>query len=328
MSYQVEQLIQLALKEQTTKGTAESSFQATDVVEVEAGAKFTHSPHVRNIRLVSGGYGWSKSIIGPREVGISASLPFRTGGAAKSPGDIAKFLQASGFKQTIDTGNTGIYTFTPTAKPTEQKAFTAWLLSGNPDSSSCITYIAQDVMGSGKITLDFNDAVAMFSFEGKGALASIPVSGSHTAKTPNSTPTPALIDATISIFGDSGLIPINIEIDIKNTVMVTLNPTKDNGLGISLITNREIDYTMKVYKRTSIDPFTRLFTGLKGGISVEWGVDNNKFAVNTTKAEITGIGESDQDGVTCYDISGKILDDDLTVTIDTTTPTTPTGSDE
>ena len=72
MSYQVEQLIQLALKEQAIKGTAEGSFQATDVVEVEAGAKFTHSPHVRNIRLVSGGYGWSKSIIGPREVGISA----------------------------------------------------------------------------------------------------------------------------------------------------------------------------------------------------------------------------------------------------------------
>lgn len=321
MSYQVEQLIQLALKEQAAKGTAQQSFVADDIVEVEAGAKFTHSPHVRNMRLVRGDYGWSKSIIGPREVGISASLPFRTGGEAKKPGDIAKFLEACAFKMSIDAEEEGIYTFTPTAKPTEQKAFTAWLLSGNPDSSSCITYIAQDVMGSGKITLDFNDAVAMFSFEGKGALASIPASGSHTAKTPNSTPTPALIDATISIFGDSDLIPINIEIDIKNTVMVTLNPTKDNGLGISLITNREIDYTMKVYKRTSTDPFTGLFTGLVGGISVEWGVNSNKFAVNTTKAEITGIGESDQDGVTCYDISGKILNDDLTVTIDTTTPT-------
>jgi len=183
-------------------------------------------------------------------------------------------------------------------------------------------------MGSGKITLDFNDAVAMFSFEGKGALASIPASSTHTAKTPTSTPTPALIDATISIFDDTDLIPINIEIDIKNTVMVTLNPTKDNGLGISLITNREIDYTMKVYKRTSIDPFTGLFTGLVGGISVGWGVDNNKFTVNTTKAEITGIGESDQDGVTCYDISGKILDDDLTVTIDTTTPEEPEEPEE
>jgi hypothetical protein len=85
---------------------------------------------------------------------------------------------------------------------------------------------------------------------------------------------------------------------------------------------------MKVYKRTSIDPFAGLFTGLVDGISVEWGVDNNKFAVETTKAEITGIGESDQDGVTCYDISGKILDDDLTVTIDTTKPSTPTQPEE
>jgi hypothetical protein len=317
MSYQVDELIQLAFKEQTTKGTAESTFEATDVVEVESGAKIVHSPHVRNIRLVGGGYGWRKSIIGPREIGLSASLPFRTGGAAKSPGDIAKFLQASGFKQTIDAGDTGVYTFTPTAKPTEQKAFTAWMLSGNPDASSCIAQIARDVMGTCKISLDFNEAIALLSFDGKGALASIPTAGSQVTKTPSTIHTPALIGATVSIFNDTDYVPISIEFDVKATVTVTLDPTDNSGCGITVLTNREIDYTMKVYKKSSTDPHTRLYTGLVGGISVEWGVENNKFEVATTKAEVTGVDASDQDGVTCIDVSGKILDDDLTVTIDT-----------
>lgn len=317
MAYQVDELIQLAFKEQAIKGTAESSFDATDVVEVESGAKIAHSPHVRNIRLVSGGYGLRKSVIGPREIGLSASLPFRTGGEAKNPGDIAKFLQASGFKQAIDTGNTGIYTFTPTAKPTEQKAFTARMLSGNPEVTSCIAQTARDVMGTCKISLDFNEAIALLSFDGKGALASIPAAGSQVAKTPSVVHTPALIGAAVSIFDDTDYVPISIEFDVKATVTVTLDPTDDSGCGITVLTNREIDYTMKVYKKSSTDPYTKLYNGLVGGISVEWGVKNNKFTVETSKAEVTGIDASDQDGVTCIDVSGKILDDDLTVTIDT-----------
>lgn len=317
MSYQVDELIQLAFKEQAIKGTAESSFDATDVVEVESGAKIAHSPHVRNIRLVSGGYGWRKSVMGPREIGLSASLPFRTEGVAKSPGDIAKFLQASGFKQTKDAGDTGIYTFTPTAKPTEQKAFTARMLSGNPEATSCIAQTARDVMGTCKISLDFNEAIALLSFDGKGALASIPAAGSQVAKTPSVIHTPALIGATVSIFDDTDYVPISIEFDVKATVTVTLDPTDDSGCGITVLTNREIDYTMKVYKKSSTDQYTRLYTGLVGEISVEWGVKNNKFKVETSKAEVTGVDASDQDGVTCIDVSGKILDDDLTVIIDT-----------
>ena len=317
MAYQVDELIQLAFKEQEAKGTAESSFEAADVVEVESGAKIAHSPHVRNIRLVSGGYGWRKSIIGPREIGLSASLPFRTEGAAKKPGDIAKFLQASGFKQTKDAGDTGIYTFTPTAKPTEQKAFTARMLSGNPEATSCIAQTARDVMGTCKISLDFNEAIALLSFDGKGALASIPTAGSQIAKTPSAIHTPALIGATVSIFDDTDYVPISIEFDVKATVTVTLDPTDDSGCGITVLTNREIDYTMKVYKKSSTDPHTRLYDGLVGEISVEWGVENNKFTVETSKAEVTGVDASDQDGVTCIDVSGKILDDDLTVIIDT-----------
>lgn len=317
MSYQVDELIQLVFKGQAAKGTAESSFEATDVVEVESGAKIAHSPHVRNIRLVSGGYGWRKSVMGPREIGLSASLPFRTEGVAKSPGDIAKFLQASGFKQTKDAGDTGIYTFTPTAKPTEQKAFTARMLSGNPEATSCIAQTARDVMGTCKISLDFNEAIALLSFDGKGALASIPAAGSQVAKTPSVIHTPALIGATVSIFDDTDYVPISIEFDVKATVTVTLDPTDDSGCGITVLTNREIDYTMKVYKKSSTDQYTRLYTGLVGGISVEWGVVNNKFTVETSKAEVTGVDASDQDGVTCIDVSGKILDDDLTVKIDT-----------
>ncbi len=318
MSYQVDELIQLALKKQNTAGTAETSFDESDIVEIESGSKFTHSPHVRNIRLVNGGFGWKKSIVGPREVGLTASLPFRTGG--EGPGDVAVFLEASGFKMESDNG---VYTFKPTTSPYQ---FTAWMLSGNPGANSCIAHIARDVKGACKISLDFNEAIALLSFDGKGILSDIPDTDTHkTITTATTTPTPSLVGATITLFGDTDLIPVNIEFDIKATVTVTLDPKNDSGCGITLLTNREIDYTMKVYKRTSIDPYSTLYSANHGTISVEWGVVNNKFKVETKKAEITGIDTSDQDGVTCLDISGKILDDDLTVTIDTSDGSTGGG---
>jgi hypothetical protein len=324
MSYQVDELIQLALKNQSTAGTAEESFEASDIVEIESGSKFTHSPHVRNIRLVNGGFGWKKSIVGPREVGLTASLPFRTGGEIDKPGDVAVFLEASGFKKEDD--DNGVYTFKPTTSPSQ---FTAWMLSGNPGTGSCIAHKARDVKGACKISLDFNEAIALLSFDGKGILSEIPATDTHkTITTATTTPTPSLVGATITLFGDNDLIPVNIEFDIKATVTVTLDPTKDSGCGITLLTNREIDYTMKVYKRTSIDPYSTLYSANHGTISVEWGVVKNKFKVETTKAEITGIDTSDQDGVTCLDISGKILDDDLTVTIDTSDGSTGGGGGE
>lgn len=317
MSYQVDELIQLALKKQSIAGTAEESFDASNIVEIESGSKFTHSPHVRNIRLVNGGFGWKKSIVGPREVGLTASLPFRTGGEEGKPGNVAVFLEASGFKK--EDEDNGVYTFKPTTSPSQ---FTAWMLSGNPGANSCIAHIARDVKGACKISLDFNEAIALLSFDGKGILSDIPDTDSHKSiTTATTTPTPSLVGATINLFDDNELIPVNIEFDIKATVTVTLDPTNDSGCGITLLTNREIDYTMKVYKRTSINPYSTLYSANHGTISVEWGVVKNKFKVETNKAEITGIDTSDQDGVTCLDISGKILDDDLTVTIDTSDDT-------
>jgi hypothetical protein len=317
MSYQVDELIQLALKNQSIAGTAEESFDESDIVEIESGSTFTHSPHVRNIRLVNGGFGWKKSIVGPREVGLTASLPFRTGGEEDNPGDVAVFLEASGFKKEGD--DNGVYTFKPTASPSQ---FTAWMLSGNPGTGSCIAHIARDVKGACKISLDFNEAIALLSFDGKGILSDIPDTDTHkTITTATTTPTPSLVGATINLFNDTNLIPVNIEFDIKATVTVTLDPTNDSGCGITLLTNREIDYTMKVYKRTSIDPYSTLYSANHGTISVEW----DKFKVETKKAEITGIDTSDQDGVTCLDISGKILDDDLTITIDTSDGSTGGG---
>lgn len=310
MSYQVDELIQLALKKQIAAGTPETSFDVSNIVEIESGSKFTHSPHVRNIRLVNGGFGWKKSIVGPREVGLTASLPFRTGGEIDKPGDVAVFLEASGFKMEDDNG---VYTFKPTTSPSQ---FTAWMLSGNP--GTCIAHKARDVKGACKISLDFNEAIALLSFDGKGILSEFPATDTHkTITTATTTPTPSLVGATINLFDDTDLIPVNIEFDIKATVTVTLDPTNDSGCGITLLTNREIDYTMKVYKRTSIDPYSTLYSANHGTISVGW----DKFKVETNKAEITGIDTSDQDGVTCLDISGKILDDDLTVTIDTSDDT-------
>lgn len=314
MAKQIEELIQLAFKEQASFGTAESSFLASDVMEVEAGAKISIEPRVREISLVSGKFGQNQSVIGPREASISASMPFRTGGVAGSPGDVALFLQACGLKET-DSSNT--FTYIPTSKQSEFKDFTAWALSGNNDTSSAEQYVVQNIMGSGKITLDFDQNSAMFAFEGKGALNAAPSSASQVDKTASSIVVPSLVGATIGFFSDTDYIPISIEFDLGNEVSVTLNPSNTNGLGISLIAKRKIKWTAKVYRDSGIDPHGTLFAGTLGGISVAWGTGTNRHTVATTKAQITDVKDSDQNGISTYDLSGICVDNDLTITINT-----------
>lgn len=324
MSRQVEELIQVLLKNQATFGTAESSLVAADVAEVEAGAMISIDPRVKEIALVGAGFTQNKSIIGPRECGITLNYPFRTDGAETgSPGQIGAALKSCGMLETASDQDTDTtddrFVYTPTSKQSEYTDSTIWGHSGNLDSSASMIYKAQNVMFNGKIVLDFDNAYASLQLDGKGLLTSIPALGTQASVTPSTAPTPALIDATISFFSDSDYIPINIEFDFGQDIVVTLKPDASDasGLGVVLIAKRKMTWNAKFYHDSGVNPYTPLFAGTTGTISTAWGALPNLFTVSTTKAQITSLSHSDQDGITTYDASGILIDNDLTVQIDT-----------
>lgn len=315
MAKQVAELIQIAMKEQAVFGTEEGAFSASDVVEVDAGASVSFDPKVREVNLVSGSFGQTKSVIGPKEMSPSMTFQFRTGGALDAVGDIAKGLKASALKESSDAG---IYTYVPTSKQSEMVDYTLWLLSGNPDTDSAIQEKVKNVMGSSKIMLDFDNAAATLQFEGKGALAAAFATASQVSKTPSSVAIPALAGCTVNFFGDSNYVPINIEFDLGGEVSTTLKPDDTvSHLGITMLTKRKVKWTAKVYMDSAAIPYTELIAGTTGAISVAWGSGSNRFTVATTKAQITGVSKSDQNGVMAYDLSGICEDNDLTVTINT-----------
>ena len=322
MSRQVEELIQVLLKNQATFGTAESSLVAADVAEVEAGAVISIDPRVKDISLVGAGFTQNQSIIGPRECGITMNYPFRTEGSESgSAGQVGKALKSCGMLETAtdtDTDTTDDrFVYAPTSTQSEYTDSTIWGHSGNLDSSSSMIYKVQNVMFNGKIVLDFDNAYASLQLDGKGLLTSVPALGTQASVTPSAVATPALINATVDIFSDADYIPVNIEIDLGQDIVVTLDPTVEPGLGIALITKRKMTWTAKVYHDSGVNPYTPLFAGTTGTISVAWGTEPNKFTVSTTKAQIRSAPFSDQDGITTYDLTGILVDNDLSVQIDT-----------
>ena len=322
MSRQVEELIQVLLKNQATFGTVEGSLVAADVAEVEAGATISIDPRVKDVSLVGAGFTQNKSIIGPRECGITMNYPFRTEGAETgSSGQIGKALKSCGMLETAtdeDTDTTDDrFIYTPTSKQSEYTDSTIWGHSGNLDASESMIYKVQNAMFNGKIVLDFDNAYASLQLDGKGLLTSVPALGTQATVTPSTAPTPALIDATINIFGDSDYIPVSIEFDFGQDIVVTLDPTVAPGLGIALIAKRKMTWNAKFYHDSGVNPYTPLFAGTTGTISTAWGTLPNLFTVTTTKAQITNLSHSDQDGITTYDASGILVDNDFAVQIDT-----------
>lgn len=316
MAKQVVDLGMLLLKIQQTQGVMETVLATTCLSEATK-PQLTFDPSVTEVALSGSGFSQNASVIGPLEGALNGSYPVRTGGAVDSPGDWAIPLQACGFKE---TELSHVYTYTPSSVQSEWKGLTAYMYSGNKNTSGAMLRKLANILGTGKITLDFEKSIATFEFNGKGAYDG---GAAATETQPAVTKSTALVQnlkgAVMSLFSDSDYIPISIEFDIGNEVNVTTNGANSvSGKGISVFTKRAIKWTMKCYRDTNVTPETTLLAGTTGTISVQWGTAPNKITVATTKAQITKADVGDQNGVETYDLSGICVDNDLTITEDTT----------
>lgn len=321
MPDQVEVLEQVLAKVQSAFGTAESSLVAADVIEVEEGASISIDPRIKEIALIGGGFTQNQSIVGPRDVSLSMAMPMRTGNSEGDQGQLEALLRTACMKSTDtdtdadETDDRFVYALTSLAS--EWQDMTVWGHSGNLDTGDSLIYKVQNVMGNCKISLDFDSALATISYEGKGVLVDVPAFGTQASVTPSTVVSPPLASCTIDIFSDANYIPIQIEFDFGLEVNPTLKPTVASGLGVILPTKFKSKWTAKFYHDSNVNPYTPLFAGTLGNISVAWGSAPNKFTVSTTKAQITELKKSSQNGITSYDASGILVDNDLSIQIDT-----------
>lgn len=321
MAKQVLALSQVLVKEQATFGTAETTLDNTNAAEVES-PKLTIGTRVRKMALVSGGFSQQRSIIGPREASVSMVYPFRTGNAEASFGAIASAIKACGFKETLsdtdDDSSNDRAIYTPSNKQSEWKDLTVWGYSGNADTSGALLRKIANVMGNGKITLDFNSGVALFNFDGKGILIAEDAAATQASITPSAIVCPSLVGSTINFFGDTDYDLISLEFDFGQEVTVTAAPqTATTGLGQSYISKRLITWKAKVYKDTSAIPVTTFHAGTTGPISVAWGTAPNKWTVSTNKAQIDEPPQdSDENGIETFDLSGICVDNDFAIQAD------------
>lgn len=325
MPNQVTRLATVLGKIQPAFGTAEVGLVNTDVLEVEGGYTAEAAVRVAPVKLITGGWSQNKSVLGPRDANVSMQTPFRTGGAEGSFGQIDNLIRAAGFTY-VDSDTDADLTddrriYTPTAKYSEWEALTIWNHSGNLDTSGSMIDKLQNIIGSGKIMLDFENSTAVFALEGKGLLTSEPANGTAPTITPSTVRPPALKDATVSLLGESDYYLKSFEIDCGVAVVPTLKPgaADSSGLGVTLFTDWESKWTAKFYCDSAItNPHTTFLAGTTGAISIAWGTAPNKCTVGITTAEISESPKRvDDGGVQMWELSGKAIHNSITIQLDT-----------
>lgn len=323
MAKQYVALEQILLKEQSVIGTAEVGLTATEFFEVED-PNFSIDTKTTGINTVGAGFMQTQEIVGSSEVSFSGSLPFKTGAVEGAYGNIYQALKLCGWKGTItdsdaDAGMDKVV-IAPSNLQSEHKSATVWAYSGNKDTSGSIVHKFRDLKLSGKISLDFDSGVAKLSVDGKAILTSEPEVGTQASTTASVVVAPSLIGATISFFGSASYIPSSIEFDFGQQVSTDINgSTAISGLGQSHISDRKISWTAKVYEDTAVLPVTTLRAGTLGTISVAWGTTPNKFTVasGALKAQIKSVKRGKLNGITTYELSGILVDNSMSVTIET-----------
>jgi hypothetical protein len=320
----VPELKQLLLKEQTVPYTIEAALTNTDFAEVEA-PEFKWAAGAAPIKLSGANSGERPSIIGGYEADVTFSLPLRYGGAEGNAGLFGKVIKAMGFAL-ADTDTDADLTddkliWTPSDNSDNHKAMTAWGYSGNKGTGKAILHKIGNVMFGGKLALDFDQCTTKLSAEGKGYYSGVATAATQASVTPSSVLVPSLKGCLFSIFGDSDYKPVSFEIDFNQSAVVTIDPTTSSGKGPTVLKrNGAMKWTAKVYKDipSVVDPETQLTSGATGALSISWGATPNKWTISGT-LQLTGLASSDQNGVEAWDMSGIIVDQDLSIQLETVT---------
>lgn len=316
MGYQATNLTLLLLKEQSVFGTVETSLVSTDLVETIGAPKLKWNANAEPINLVAGSFDQDASVPGISTQELSFSVYARVN-TADDVGQFGKLLRCSGMTETESPD--GTYTYAFTSDLSAATDFTAWLYSGSQEASGSILRKGGNGILIPKFTLEAGKpAMAEFSstttFGGVGAAATMP------SITKERSVASALCGAsTLTINGDTDYKLISCEIDPGQEVGFTKDPSQTYCGGQSVITNRKIAFTAKVYKLlpSVVDPETALLNKTTGAITIEWGTAPQKIKFTGTYAQITDIDHDDEDAVETWTLKGIFQRNDFSIVLTT-----------
>jgi hypothetical protein len=314
MARQVIDLQTVLAKVQTAAGVMETTLTSADWVGVIK-PQIQLDPEASPIEIVGAGFGNMPNVIGPYRATAKMSLPIRIL-AQDSPGHWTTFLKGCGWGESGPASH--VYTYTPSNLQTAWKNLTLWGYTGNMDTTSAILRKVGDMLFGGKIILDFEKSLATFEVDGKGRFSAAPAVDTQPTITRDSVACPPLRGATISIMGSSAYVPLYFELDFSQDVQTTLNPAVTGALSLSVLTKRAMKWVCRVYKElpATADPIASLLAGTTAAFSIAW---NSDFTVAITAGQITKVVESDQNGIETYELSGEVINNGATITVDTTT---------
>lgn len=316
MAKQVEKLSLLLVKPQASFGTAEAAPDGTNVIETVGPATMRLNVNGTESDLVASGFTQGAFIPGSPDLDLAFKV-YAVVASADTPGQYGTLLELCALLKA--EGTDGIFTYTPTSKISEMKDFTAWLYTGNLDSSGAVLRKAYNGIFAPKWTFA-NGKPTVMDLSAKLGYVAIPAAGTHPSVTQQTAIPPAFMGATtLTINGDNDYQVISGEIDMGQQVAMTTDPADTYGNGLSAVTDRKIKWNMKVYQDipSVVDPETALFGKTSAALTVEYGAIPQKLKWASTKAQIIDVEHNDEGGVSTWTLSGIFVENNFVHTLTT-----------
>ena len=305
----------LLISEQGIYGTMVTPLISTDIVETIGVVKITNNPNNTELSLVAGGLSQDASIPGAIDQDISFQIPMRVA-AADNVGQCGKVMRLCGMKET--EGTDGIFSYTFTSKQSEMKDGTVWGYSGNLDSSESVRKVGFNAVFSPKWTIEAGKFSVM-DVTSKMCFAPWAAATQPTITKEQTLPSAFVGATTVTIMGDTDYKLLSLTIDPQQEIRLTKDPKATYGYGASIITDRKIKFTAKVYRDnlSTVDPMTLLLGKTIAAIEVTYGTAPQKVTYASSYAQINTVEEDDEEGVESYTINGLFERNDFTVTLST-----------
>jgi len=305
----------LLISEQGTFGTMVTPLISTDIVETIGPVKITNNPNNTELSLVAGGFSQDASIPGNVDQDVTFQIPMRAA-AADNVGQCGKVMRLCGMKET--EGTDGIFTYTFTSKQSEMKDATIWGYSGNLDTSESTRRVGYNGVFSPKWTIEAGK-FSLMDVSTKMCFAPWAAATQPTITKELTLPSALVGASTVTIMGDTDYKLLSLSIDPQQEIKLTKDPKATYGYGVSVITDRKIKFTAKVYRNnlSTIDPMTLLLGKTIAGIDVTYGTAPQKVTFASTYAQINTVEEDDEEGVESYTINGLFERNDFRVILST-----------
>jgi len=291
-------------------GTPETDLVAGDFLEVNEDVEMSVICENEKNPTINGGYGQNAVILGAKRAECSLPFNVRSFGSTTVP-DWCTMAQAAGFdlaESFIDPEYK--YILTPTALGTTQVDATIW------------EYNIGQVTKAGNMVFDWelsgeSNKKCMFNMiGGKGVVQALPATGSRPTITKSAAYCPAIVSPTKTILGSATYSLISFSFKGNNTIEQFVDGST-YGYGKSRITNREIDFELQVYAEipATVNPYTTMDAGSETTITINFGKTGEKIDIDTDSANIQNIERTESGNLVAWTITGVIVDDDLTITV-------------